>query len=99
MSNTFFKLQYEDKEELVDYFKDCDIIIYNITEDKEIVDEAVWAVSHLNSELDSFETQKMFVLISTCLTWASTKPMDPVSNIKFILCYYLCFILFFIPKS
>merc|ERR1719354_91598 len=70
-------IQYEDKEDLVDYFKDCDIIIYNITEDKEIVDEAVWAVSHLNSELDSFETQKMFVLISTCLTWASTKPMDP----------------------
>lgn len=83
MINTiFFKFQYEYKEELVDCFKDCDIIIYNITEDKEIVDEAVWAVSHLNSELGTFETQKMFVLISTCLTWASTKPLDPVSNIK-----------------
>jgi len=70
-------IQYEYKEELVDCFKDCDIIIYNITEDKEIVDEAVWAVSHLNSELGTFETQKMFVLISTCLTWASTKPLDP----------------------
>jgi len=70
-------IQYEDKEDLIEHFKDCDIIIYNITEDKEIIDEAVWAVSYLTSELDTFETQKMFVLISTCLTWANTKPMDP----------------------
>lgn len=38
-------LQYETKEQLYEHMIECDIIMYDITEDPDQIDEAVWAVS------------------------------------------------------
>ena len=38
-------------------------------------------VSELHSDLDKIEKPKMFILISSVLTWAKSKPLDPVSQV------------------
>ena len=75
--------QCDDKEEPLEKLLESDIIIYNITEDTDSVDEAVWAISSLHAEIDNFDNPKMFILISTVLTWANSKPLDPVSYFLF----------------
>ncbi|ELU08844.1 hypothetical protein CAPTEDRAFT_225393 [Capitella teleta] len=69
-------INYETKNQLSEYLIECDIIIYDITEDPDQIDEAVWAVSSLHSELQRIEKQKMFILVSTVLSWARSKPLD-----------------------
>ncbi len=56
---------------------ECDVIIYDIIHDPEQVDEACWAISALHSNLDKIDKPKVFILLSTVLTWAKTKPADP----------------------
>jgi len=70
-------VQVEKRDDLLAKFMECDIVIYNITDDKEIIDEAVWAVSTLNAEVANFDSAKMFILISPALTWSNSKPLDP----------------------
>ncbi|CAL1541835.1 unnamed protein product [Lymnaea stagnalis] len=70
-------ITFENKDQLYEYLVECDIIIYDITEDPDQIDEAVWAVSELNSDLEKIEKSKIFILISTCMTWAKSKPLDP----------------------
>ncbi|XP_067680599.1 adenylate kinase 7-like [Haliotis asinina] len=68
---------FENKDQLYEQLVECDVIVYDITEDPDQIDEAVWAVSELHSDLEKMEKSKMFILISSCMTWAKSKPLDP----------------------
>ncbi|KAG8126468.1 hypothetical protein E2320_021799, partial [Naja naja] len=65
------------RDELLVHMLECDIIIYNITEDTKQIDEATWAATALHAESKHFEKQKLFILLSTIMTWARSKPLDP----------------------
>ncbi|XP_072543020.1 adenylate kinase 7-like isoform X4 [Salminus brasiliensis] len=65
------------RDELLQCLMKCDVIVYNISEDTEVIDEATWAISALHSEIDHFRFPKIFILVSTLMTWAMTRPADP----------------------
>ncbi|KAL8611092.1 hypothetical protein ACOMHN_064382 [Nucella lapillus] len=68
---------FENKDQLYEHLVECDVIIYDVTEDPDQIDEAVWAVSEIHSDLEKIEKPKMFILISSVMTWAKSKPLDP----------------------
>ncbi|XP_039212140.1 adenylate kinase 7 isoform X4 [Crotalus tigris] len=65
------------RDELLARMLECDIIIYNISEDPKEIEEATWAATALHAESKHFEKQKLFILLSTIMTWARSKPLDP----------------------
>ncbi|XP_054827586.1 adenylate kinase 7 [Eublepharis macularius] len=65
------------RDELLSRIAECDVIIYNITEDESQIAEAIWAATALHEEMKQFEKQKVFILLSTIMTWARSKPLDP----------------------
>ncbi|NXS02885.1 KAD7 kinase, partial [Oxylabes madagascariensis] len=65
------------QEELLSHLLECEIVLYNITEDANQIEEATWAASALHNEIKTFAKQKLFILISTIMTWGNTKPIDP----------------------
>ncbi|XP_062857082.1 adenylate kinase 7a isoform X2 [Trichomycterus rosablanca] len=78
-SKSFALEQYSalDRHELLQRIMECDVIVYNISEKAEVIDEATWAISALHGEIEHFTSPKMFILVSTLMTWAMTKPPDP----------------------
>nr|XP_019953021.1 PREDICTED: adenylate kinase 7-like [Paralichthys olivaceus] len=67
------------RDELLERLLECDVVVYNISENatQQQVEEATWAITALHAEMENFKTQKMFILVSTVMTWAMTKPQDP----------------------
>ncbi|XP_054862172.1 adenylate kinase 7 isoform X3 [Amphiprion ocellaris] len=65
------------REELLSKLMDCDVVLYNISQHPEQLEEALWAVSALHNEMERFSGPKLFILISTVMTWACSKPVDP----------------------
>lgn len=55
----------------------CDVIIYNLMGGDGAAEEAVWAASVLRDQQETFTNPKTFIGLSTCMTWAKTKPADP----------------------
>ncbi|XP_071324087.1 adenylate kinase 7-like isoform X2 [Trachinotus anak] len=80
--NTGFLLeQYASptRDELLEQLLECDVVVYNISENatQQLVEEATWAITALHAELENFKSRKMFILVSTVMTWAMTKPQNP----------------------
>ncbi|XP_017267301.1 adenylate kinase 7 isoform X2 [Kryptolebias marmoratus] len=67
------------RDELFQCLLDCDVVVYNISESSTLqqVDEATWAVTALHAQMETFKSRKMFILVSTVMTWAMTKPQEP----------------------
>ncbi|XP_035534137.1 adenylate kinase 7-like [Morone saxatilis] len=83
---SFLLEQYESptRDELLGRLLECDVVVYNISENatKQQVEEATWAIEALHGEMENFKSRKMFILVSTVMTWALTKPQnrDETSN-------------------
>ncbi|KYM99929.1 Putative adenylate kinase 7, partial [Cyphomyrmex costatus] len=79
----------DDKDLLLSELMTCGIIIYDITQEPDQIKEACWILKELIRMLESMEKKspkafkqeestRYFILISTIMTWAFTKPLDPV---------------------
>ncbi|KAM3861478.1 adenylate kinase 7-like [Diretmus argenteus] len=67
------------RDQLLECLLECDVVVYNISENatEEQIEEGTWAITALHAERMSFTSQKLFILVSTVMTWAQTKPRDP----------------------
>ncbi|XP_062266709.1 adenylate kinase 7a [Platichthys flesus] len=66
------------RDELLEKLLECDVVVYNISENAthKQLEEATWALKALHAETENFKTHKLFILVSTVMTWAMTKPQN-----------------------
>ncbi|KAK4475350.1 hypothetical protein MN116_002414 [Schistosoma mekongi] len=67
----------EKRQDYIEKIMECDYIIYNIKDDHSVIDDALWILDQLHNNLESFKTQKIFILISSVLTWSKSSLPDP----------------------
>lgn len=79
------------RDNLLSALLSCDVIIYDICQSPESVEEATWAMQAVHDNISTFTQQKVFICISTALSWARTKPLNPVSifHIAKAICMYM----------
>ncbi|KYN20601.1 Putative adenylate kinase 7, partial [Trachymyrmex cornetzi] len=85
----------DDKDLLLSEIMTCGIIIYDIIQEPDQIKEACWVLKEIINMLESIEKKspkafkrkeptRHFILISTIMTWAFTKPLDPTDpNLPF----------------
>ncbi|KAM3603156.1 uncharacterized protein V6R79_017437 [Siganus canaliculatus] len=66
------------REELLQHLLECDVVVYNISESvtQQDLEEATWAITALHEKKKTFKSRKEFILVSTVMTWARTKPQN-----------------------
>ncbi|KAM8832109.1 adenylate kinase 7-like isoform 2-T2 [Spinachia spinachia] len=66
------------RDELLERLLQCDVVVYNISESatQQQVEEVTWAITALSAEMENFKTRKMFILVSSVMTWAMSKPQN-----------------------
>ncbi|XP_051793005.1 adenylate kinase 7-like [Acanthochromis polyacanthus] len=66
------------RDRLLQCLLECDVVVYNISESstQQQVEEATWALTALHNEMENFKSRKIFILVSTVMTWAMTKPRN-----------------------
>jgi len=69
-------IQYKDRNQLTDFLKEMDAIVYDITQDPEQIDEAVWACQKLESIVNELDHPITFILLSSIMTWTKTQPSE-----------------------
>ncbi|XP_011694075.1 PREDICTED: adenylate kinase 7-like [Wasmannia auropunctata] len=78
----------DDKDLLLSELMICSVIIYDITQQPDQIKEACWILKEIVRMLEDMERKssktfkrdeptRYFILISTIMTWAFTKPLDP----------------------
>lgn len=70
-------LKYDTREEFFEHLVESDVIIYDIMEDMNQIEEALWASNMLHEHFQWLEKEKIFILLSSVMTWAKTKTADP----------------------
>ncbi|KAJ4929288.1 hypothetical protein JOQ06_004898 [Pogonophryne albipinna] len=67
------------REDLLERLLECDVVLYNISEStsEQQVQDATWAITALHAEIENFKSRKMFILVSSVMTWAMTKSQNP----------------------
>ncbi|KAK5903275.1 hypothetical protein CgunFtcFv8_007071 [Champsocephalus gunnari] len=67
------------REDLLERLLECDVVLYNISEStsEQQVEDATWAITALHAEIENFKSRKMFILVSSVMTWAMTKSQNP----------------------
>ncbi|XP_063758335.1 adenylate kinase 7-like isoform X2 [Eleginops maclovinus] len=66
------------REDLLKHLLECDVVVYNVSESttEEQVEDATWAITALHAEIGNFKSRKLFILVSSVMTWAMTKPQN-----------------------
>ncbi|KYM83836.1 Putative adenylate kinase 7 [Atta colombica] len=81
-------INLDDKDLFLSELMTCGIIIYDITQESDQIKETCWVLKEIINILKSMEKKlpkafkrkeptRHFILISTIMTWAFTKPLDP----------------------